>query len=489
MQPIIKAKNLNFIYNKGKDNEFQALININLEIYPEEFIIFFGPSGCGKSTLLNVISGLETPDSGIIEVAGKDLLKMNTKEFALYHRIYIGMVFQAYNLITSLTVLDNVALPQMFLSVNKKIREKKACELLERFGILKQAKKIPTELSGGQQQRIGIARCIVNDPQIILADEPVGNLDSVSAKNVLDILKDLNEKEKKTIILVTHNPENLEYGDRILYLKDGMIVRESVNKSLKQQKTTIETKAPSAELEDMMRAYKDLSAEQINIIILPYKAKVFASHFLSNRNTEESKVFEDTVQRKLMNIISREQFLNILSRPYKEGGVGFNKNYAGKIARRIDRKIRMAYYIYRKGHQKKDEQGRHIQITDEEKAEKLTFYLLTSCYKEHYKDMETEALERLKKAVRDRIFHKLNKMDFLRFLDLPLKQGGAGLNSKTARAVSEELELILILGYGMSQRLQSNKQFSSPIEQIKIGKEELIEKLKMQAVINDSSKQ
>ncbi|MCG2691154.1 ATP-binding cassette domain-containing protein, partial [Candidatus Parcubacteria bacterium] len=115
MQPLIKAKNLNFVYNKGKDNEFQALININLEIYPEEYIIFFGPSGCGKSTLLNVISGLETPDEGIIIVAEKDLTKMNAKEFAQYHREKIGMIFQAYNLINSLSVLDNVALPQVFL--------------------------------------------------------------------------------------------------------------------------------------------------------------------------------------------------------------------------------------------------------------------------------------------------------------------------------------------------------------------------------------
>lgn len=480
MQPIIKVKNLNFIYNKGKDNEFQALVNVNLEIYPEEFIVFFGPSGCGKSTLLNVISGLETPESGTIEVAGKDLMKMDAKEFALYHRSCIGMVFQAYNLITSLSVLDNVALPQMFLNANKKEREKKGLELLERFGILKQAKKIPTELSGGQQQRIGIARSIVNDPEIILADEPVGNLDSVSAKNVLDILKELNEKEKKMIILVTHNPENLEYGDRILYMKDGMIVRESVNKENKARQEKINEKSPSSELEDLMRAYQGLTPEQINIIIMPYKAKVFSNYFLSNRNIEEARIFEEAVQKKLMNIVSHDEFLNTLHRPYQEGGVGFNKSTAEKIGRKINRKIRMAYFIYRKGHQKKDEHGRHIKITDEEKAEKLTYYLLNTCYKDHYRDMEEESLARLKHAVKDRIFHKLSKVDFLRFLDLPVKQSGVGLNSKTARIFTEELELILILGFGMSQKLQGNKQFSSPIEQA------VAEKIKAMAAMSEA---
>lgn len=480
MQPIIKAKNLNFIYNKGKDNEFQALINVNLEIYPEEFIIFFGPSGCGKSTLLNVISGLETPESGIIDVAGRNLMKMNTKDFALYHRTCIGMIFQAYNLITSLSVLDNVALPQMFLNANKKIREKKSLELLERFGILKQAKKIPTELSGGQQQRIGIARSIVNDPEIILADEPVGNLDSVSAKNVLDILKELNEKEKKTIILVTHNPENLEYGDRILYMKDGMIVRESVNKDNKARPEKISEKSLSSELDDLMRAYQGLTAEQINIIIMPYKAKVFANYFLSNRNIEEARIFEEAVQKKLMSIISHDEFLKILHRPYQDGGVGFNKITAEKINRRINRKIRMAYYVYKKGHQRKDENGKHIKITDEEKAEKLTHYLLSTCCQEHYKNLEEEVLTRMKHAVKDRIFHQLSKTDFLRFLDLPQKQGGVGLNSKTARALTEELELILILGYGMSQKLQANKQFFSPDKQIESVKTELAERIKKQ---------
>jgi len=257
MEPLIKASGMNFVYNQGKDNEYQALVNINLEIYPEEFVVVFGPSGCGKSTLLNVLAGLETPTSGNIFISNKDVTHMNRQEFAEYHRKGVGMIYQAYNLITSLTVIDNVSLPQLFVEEKKRERDKRALELLERFGIKIHAKKIPTELSGGQQQRIGIARAIINDPAIILADEPVGNLDSISAKNVLDIMAELNEAEKKTVILVTHNPENLEYGDRIIYMKDGMITREVVNRQKRTKKKGEGelAKPPASEIENMERAY------------------------------------------------------------------------------------------------------------------------------------------------------------------------------------------------------------------------------------------
>jgi putative ABC transport system ATP-binding protein len=310
MEPLIKSQNLNFTYNAGKDNEYQALININFEIYPEEFIVIFGPSGCGKSTLLNLIAGLERPDPDTMYIYGKDMNGMTKNDFALYHRTKIGMIYQQYNLITSLTVLENVALPQVFISVNKGKRNKWARTLLERFGILKQAKKIPSELSGGQQQRIGIARSIVNNPDIILADEPVGNLDSVSAKTALSILENLNEKEKKTVILVTHNPEFLVYGDRIFYMKDGIITREVINRDRKKKdRPDVTPKSTAAEINDLMRAYHGLTPEQINILIMPYKAKAFAHHFISNRSMEETKILEEVIQRRLLGSISQKIFL------------------------------------------------------------------------------------------------------------------------------------------------------------------------------------
>ena len=152
---IAKITNASVIYNEGSDNQVNALLNATLEIEPKEYVIIFGPSGCGKSTLLNVIAGLEKPTEGEVYVNGENLGEMNDDQLAKFHCTKIGMVFQAYNLITSLSVRDNVILPQMFLGISdKKTRKEKADKLLDRFGILPQANKIPTQLSGGQQQRI-----------------------------------------------------------------------------------------------------------------------------------------------------------------------------------------------------------------------------------------------------------------------------------------------------------------------------------------------
>ncbi|HAM88508.1 MAG: ABC transporter, ATP-binding protein [Candidatus Falkowbacteria bacterium GW2011_GWC2_38_22] len=461
MQPIIQVKNLDFIYNKGKDNEYHALINVSLDIYPEEYIIIFGPSGCGKSTLLNVIAGLETPNSGNVYAFGKDLTKLNEREYAEYHRRETGFVFQAYNLITSLTVLDNVALPQIFVNVRKGKRDAWAKQLLERFGILKQANKIPTELSGGQQQRIGIARAIVNNPKIVLADEPVGNLDSNSAKNVLEIITELNEKEKKTIIMVTHNPENLVCADRIIYMKDGVITHEVVNHDKKKKspvkegekidENIIKFKPPSLELRDLMRAYQGLSPEQINILIMPYKAKIFSHHFITTRNMDETSVFEEVMQRRLLGAISQDEFFEVLHRNSMEGGVGFDKRTAEKIVRRVSRVVGIAYYIYRQFHQAKNAEGEHMKISAEEKAEKTTNYLLDTCYKEHRAHLSVDQIKLITEMVRQRLSGSIQKDEFFKKLDLPEREGGVGLNSKTVKAITDELELILILGFGIVQ--------------------------------------
>jgi len=460
MKPIIKARNINFTYNKGKDNEFRALTNINLDVYSEEFIIFFGPSGCGKSTLLNVFAGLEMPDTGEIEVFDQNLSNMTKRDFAIYHRIQVGMIYQQYNLITSLTVLDNVTLPQIFININKRKREKWGKKLLDRFGILPQARKIPTELSGGQQQRIGIARAIVNDPKIVLADEPVGNLDSVSAKNVLDILEELNVKEKKTVILVTHNPEYIDYGDRIIYMKDGIITREVVNRE-KHKKDKKEgellPKSPTAEISDLMRAYHGLSPEQINILIMPYKAKVFAHHFITSRNMEETKMFEDVIQRRLLGTISQDEFFDILNRASGEGGVGFDIRTAEKILRRVNRIIRIAYFIYQEEHQQKLGEGTKIKITDDEKAEKVAMYLLKTCYNAYYHHLSEVQITKLRQVVRDRLTATIQKSELFNLLDKPQREGGIGLNTKTAKAFTEELELILILGFGIVSKINHKK--------------------------------
>lgn len=228
-QPIIEIKNLKKTFGKG-DAAFCALCGVDLKVYAEDYIILYGPSGCGKSTLLNCIAGLEEFEEGDMIIRGESLSKKTEEELAEHKRKKIGMIFQQFNVLKSMSVAENVALPQLFDKVEKRVRLNRAHHLLKILGLEKMAQRIPTELSGGQQQRVAIARALVNNPWIILADEPTGNLDSKSADEVMDLISELNVKSKRTIILVTHNPDYRAYAKRVVYMKDGKIEKEETNK-------------------------------------------------------------------------------------------------------------------------------------------------------------------------------------------------------------------------------------------------------------------
>ncbi|OHA80268.1 MAG: hypothetical protein A2V96_02860 [Candidatus Yonathbacteria bacterium RBG_16_43_6] len=204
--PLVKLENVNYYYNRGKPSEVHALKNINIEIPRGGYAAFFGPSGCGKTTLTYLIGGIETEntDSGNILINGRDLRGLEKKELAVYRQIGVGIIFQQFNLLPSLTVLDNVALPMAFLGIDVERRKKEALKLLDRFGMTKYSARFPSDLSGGQQQRVSIARALSNNPPLIIADEPLGNLDSENANKALEFLKELNEKDGRTIIMVTH---------------------------------------------------------------------------------------------------------------------------------------------------------------------------------------------------------------------------------------------------------------------------------------------
>ena len=223
--PLIKLEKLNIVFNVGKPNEVRVLDNLDLDIYPHEYLILFGPSGCGKSTLLNVISGLLPPTSGKVEVEGKEITTFTEKEKLEFHRRRIGMIFQSFFLVPTLSIIDNVCLPRSFAGDDSPASRQDAMNFLKRFGIESQAEKFPNDLSGGQRQRVAIARALMNSPSIIVADEPVGNLDSKATYNVLSILKDLNEIDKKLVVLVTHDPSHLSYGDRVIHMQDGKITK------------------------------------------------------------------------------------------------------------------------------------------------------------------------------------------------------------------------------------------------------------------------
>jgi putative ABC transport system ATP-binding protein len=248
--PVFKAVNVSKTYLLG-DVEVKALQSVNLEIYSGEFICIFGQSGCGKSTLLSIIAGLQKPSTGEVYVRGEKLSDLDNDGLAKYRRSKIGMVFQSFNLITSMNVIENIALPLTFAGISKAKRMLRAQNLLEVVGLTKYADHTSAQLSGGQQQRVAIARSLVTAPWIMLADEPTGNLDSKSANEVMRLLISLNRKSKRTVILITHNPEYLDYADRIFFMQDGKVVKTQVNKEVKTEEDVVKATHVSENLKDV----------------------------------------------------------------------------------------------------------------------------------------------------------------------------------------------------------------------------------------------
>jgi len=220
---VIHMDNVWKVYTMG-DVKVPALRGLNLEIKEGEFVAIQGPSGSGKSTAMNSIGALDIPTKGKIYLAGKDISKMSESDLAQLRGKKIGFIFQQFNLINTLSALENVMLPMVFQNVPREIRVQKATELLQLVELGDRIHHKPTELSGGQQQRVAIARALINDPDVILADEPTGNLDSKTGVNVMQFLKKLNREKGKTIVMVTHDEDLGRMADRVEFLKDGRIV-------------------------------------------------------------------------------------------------------------------------------------------------------------------------------------------------------------------------------------------------------------------------
>ena len=217
---IIKLTGINKIY-RTNEIETQALENVNLEVKKGEFLSIMGPSGCGKSTLLNIIGLLDTPTSGTIEINGTHTEAMDDKQLAAFRNKTLGFVFQSFHLINSLNVIDNVELPLLYRKMSSSERTALAKQVLERVGLSHRMRHMPTQLSGGQCQRVAIARAIIGNPEIILADEPTGNLDSKMGAEVMALLKELNEKDGRTIVMVTHNEDQAKQTTRTIRFFDG----------------------------------------------------------------------------------------------------------------------------------------------------------------------------------------------------------------------------------------------------------------------------
>lgn len=222
---MIKLTGINKIY-RTNEIETVALENVNLEVNKGEFLSIMGPSGCGKSTLLNIMGLLDAPTSGTIEIAGTKVDGMKDKELAAFRNQKLGFVFQSFHLINSLNVLDNVELPLLYRKVSAKERRHLAEEVLKKVGLSHRMRHMPTQLSGGQCQRVAIARAIIGNPEIILADEPTGNLDSKTSDDVIGLLKMTSQEFDQTIVMITHNPEIAAMADRVIRIEDGRIAAQ-----------------------------------------------------------------------------------------------------------------------------------------------------------------------------------------------------------------------------------------------------------------------
>lgn len=434
MEPIIKIENLTVIYDKNLPSETKALENVSLKIYPHEFVIIFGPSGCGKSTLLYVMAGIERriDNKSEVWIKGKNLVKMSKEELVYFHRKSMGMVFQAFNLISNLNVLQNVALPQVFSGADIGIRTKKAKAMLTRLNISQYAERFPQQLSGGQQQRVGIARALVNDTNIILADEPTGNLDSENAINVLNLLQNLSNNEKKTVVMVTHEANYIKYGTRIVYMKDGKILKEEGINSKIAEKTEEEIKKEIEQKTDDKKKteIKLLAAEPRKTASLKPLLEpgwelgyYFGINFTNEENRKFKKLTNDFFEEK----ITENDFLMNLDTPFNDGGMGFYKNTALKIMLEI-KEIKKLFRALKEKPEKK------------ETVSSLILWLFKDYNGPH---LSILASERIEKFVLKRIKNEINKNDFQKNLDMPFENGGAGLNAQTARNLTKKIEIIL----------------------------------------------
>lgn len=425
--PLIKTEGVSVIYNAGRSNEVRSLDSINIEVYPKEYIILFGPSGCGKSTLLYVILGLRKPSLGHLFVNNKDTSQFTEEDSIEYRRNQVGIIFQAYHLIPTLNIMQNVVIPKMFIDEGVAERELRAEMLLKRFGIWDHYKKFPAALSGGQQQRAAIVRALINDPQIILADEPVGNLDSQSAETVMETLKDINEKDGKTVILVTHDARYLHYAHRVYFMQDGKIIRESENPEKKQLKT-----GPS-EKERVHGALFKMAGLYPHALVGELKAKVLADYLTRELSEYQSEVLEKSIKDLLEGKINYEDIYSILDKPIENGGAGLYKQTARKFVDQIKELLKGAETL-------------RIEFKEKRPASEeleLITKLRTLLLDEYQGELTYLQAQRIDEGIEQRMKGEWDRNRFQEHLDRSFKDGGVGFKRNSARSLAKKLEIIL----------------------------------------------
>lgn len=434
MEPIIKLEGINLYYDRGKPSEVWALKDISLEINKGDYCAFFGPSGCGKTTILYVLSGMESErvTSGKVLVNGRDIAQFTKRELAVFRQIGVGIVFQQFNLIPSISVLDNVALPMAFLGISLERRQAEAQKLLERLNIAPFAKRLPAELSGGQQQRVGIARALANNPPIIICDEPLGNLDSENANKVLAFMKELNEKDGRTIIMVTHEAWSLRDARKIFYMKDGILLKVEEPK----------------ERGDIAQAVSKLMYNQLNPDMGADQtmAKSLSNLLLRGYSADEVKRFEFFLLHRLTNHIDGDVFREVMDRPYHKGGVGLWKGKAAKISFLIEgimeqrHTVEQVYLML--------EKNPEAPLVDA--AQKVRKWLL-----EEYKGKFDEQQQiRMDELIVERLRNIITADNFAQTINLSKKKFGVGLSMRASNRMAEKLESILEGGEGVAKSVK-----------------------------------
>lgn len=437
-KPFIIARDLEIIYNKGKSNEFKALAGVNTDIYEGEYIILFGPSGCGKSTLMYAIQGSLPPGNGTLLIRGDDVYSYPPQERVYFQRYVMGIIFQSFNLIPSLSVLDNVALPMIFCDGDKKTRERRAQSLLDRFGVGHVSHKIPAMLSGGQQQRVSVARSMINDPKILLADEPTGNLDSVSTQQVMDKIDEINTFDMRTIIMVSHNAAHLSYAHRVYYLKDGKIVREVVNPQRKQIKPVKEGETIVTELEQLARLFPYDSIETLRV-------KSMVNYLTQDYTYDQLIRLEKALNLFLQGRIQKSDFIHSLTLKYEDGGVEIDEKTASRMASIADRMIVQANDIKRFRSQNTDP---NTFFSQHQLAERLRDNLLKTKRVKLTKQQDSNLVD----LIADRVTGVIDESAFNERLVKGITVGGLALDEKEADTLTRYFEKLIAQGVDVSYK-------------------------------------
>jgi putative ABC transport system ATP-binding protein len=437
-KPFIIARDLSIIYNQGKSNEFKALSGVSTDIFEGEYIILFGPSGCGKSTLMYSIQGSLPPGEGTLLVKGDDVYSYPPSERVYFQRHVMGIIFQSFNLIMSLSVLDNVALPMIFCNADRATRERRAQSLLDRFGVGHVSHKIPAMLSGGQQQRVSVARSMVNDPKILLADEPTGNLDSVSTQQVMDKIDEINTFDKRTIIMVSHNAAHLSYAHRVYYLKDGRVVREVVNPQRKQIKPVREGETIVTELEQLARLYPYDSVET-------WRVKSMVNFLTQDYSFDQINRLEHSVDLLLQGRIDRNSFIKSLILSKERGGVEVTEREARRMANVVEKITHTADDI-RRFRARKDNDA--IFFTQDKLAARMQEHLA----QEHRIKMSKQQEANMVELIADRVTGVVGEADLNERLMKGIRSKGLGLSESEADDMTRHFEKIIAQGVDVSYK-------------------------------------